>query len=75
MDKSHIGSRNRHTHENSGQRLIEFSHHAVISMTSGEKIIIDEGPHEIIRKVIEYKRAINSRGIEIRAGNTQIEAI
>ena len=54
---------------------IEFSPHAVISLTSGEKIIVDEGPEGIIRKVIEYKRAINSRGLEIRSGNAKIEAI
>ena len=54
---------------------IEFSPHAVISLTSGEKIIVDEGPEAIIRKVIEYKRAINGRGLEIRSGNAKIEAI
>ncbi len=54
---------------------IEFSPHAVLSMTSGEKIIVDESPEDIIRKVIEYKRAINSRGLEIRSGTARIEAI
>jgi flagellar protein FlbD len=54
---------------------IEFSPHAVISLSSGEKIIVDEGPEDIIRKVIEYKRAINARGLEIRSGNAKIEAI
>ena len=54
---------------------IEFSPHAVISLTSGEKIIVDEGPETIIRKVIEYKRAINARSLEIRSGNAKIEAI
>lgn len=54
---------------------IEFSPHAVISLTSGGKVIVDECPEEIIRKVIEYKRAVNSRGLEIRSGNAKIEAI
>jgi len=56
-------------------QTIEFSPHAVISLTNGEKVIVDEGPEEIIRKVIEYKRAINSRSLEIRSGNATIEAI
>lgn len=54
---------------------IEFSPHAVISMTSGEKIVVDESPETIIRKVIDYKRAIGSRGLEIRSGTARIEAI
>jgi flagellar protein FlbD len=54
---------------------IEFSPHAVISLASGEKVIVDESPSEIIRKVIEYKRAINARGLEIRSGTAKIEAI
>ena len=54
---------------------IEFSPHAVISLTSGEKVIVNEGPEDIIRKVIEYKRAIGGRSLEIRSGNARIEAI
>jgi flagellar protein FlbD len=54
---------------------IEFSPHAVISLASGEKVIVDESPAEIIRKVIEYKRATNARGLEIRSGSAKIEAI
>jgi flagellar protein FlbD len=54
---------------------IEFSPHAVITMSSGEKIIVDETPENIIRKVIDYKRAVNARGLEIRSGNAKIEAI
>jgi flagellar protein FlbD len=41
---------------------IEFSPHAVMSLASGEKVVVDETPDEIIRKVIEYKRAIHARG-------------
>jgi flagellar protein FlbD len=40
---------------------IEFSHHAVLSLTTGAKIIVDETKDEIIRKVIQYKRSIYSR--------------
>ena len=54
---------------------IEFSHDAVISLTTGEKIIVSDGPEELIRKVIEYKRAIGQKTLEIRAGNATIEAI
>lgn len=45
---------------------IEFSPHAVMSLTTGEKVIVDETPEEIIRKVIEFRRAINQRGMELR---------
>ena len=40
---------------------IEFTPHAVMSLASGEKIIVDETPGEIIRKVTEYKRTIHAR--------------
>ena len=40
---------------------IEFSPHAVMSLTTGEKIIVDETREEILRKVIEYKRAVFRR--------------
>ena len=38
--------------------MIEFSPHAVMSLTSGEKIIVDETREDILQKVLEYKRAI-----------------
>ena len=38
---------------------IEFSPHAVMSLTTGEKIIVDETREDILRKIIEYKRAIH----------------
>jgi len=41
--------------------MIEFSPHAVMSLTTGEKIIVDETRDDILRKVIEYKRAIYRR--------------
>ncbi len=40
---------------------IEFSPHAVMSLTTGEKIIVDETRDDIVRKVIEYKRSISKR--------------
>jgi flagellar protein FlbD len=40
---------------------IEFTPHAVMSLTTGEKIIVDETREEIMRKVLEYKRAIHAR--------------
>jgi flagellar protein FlbD len=38
---------------------IEFSPHAVMSLTTGSKIIVDETRDDILSKVIEYKRAIH----------------
>jgi flagellar protein FlbD len=40
---------------------IEFSPHAVLTLTTGEKIIVDETRDDILRKIIEYKRAIHKR--------------
>ena len=45
---------------------IEFSPHAVMSLTTGVKVIVDETPEELIRKIVEFRRAINQRGPEIR---------
>jgi flagellar protein FlbD len=42
-------------------QMIEFSPHAVMSLTTGEKIIVDETRDEILRKVIAYKREIFKR--------------
>jgi flagellar protein FlbD len=40
---------------------IEFSPHAVMTLTTGEKLIVDETRDDLLRKIIEYKRAINKR--------------
>ena len=56
-------------------QTIEFSPHAIITLVNGEKIIIDETAESIIRKVIEYKRSIGQRKLEIRSGSAKIEAL
>lgn len=40
---------------------IEFTPHAVMSLTSGGKLIVDETREDLMRKIIEYKRAIYQR--------------
>jgi flagellar protein FlbD len=45
--------------------MIEFSPHAVMTLTTGDKIIVDETRSDILRKIIEYKRAIYRRSEEI----------
>ena len=45
---------------------IEFSPHAVMSLTTGVKVIVDETPEEIIRKVVEFRREVNRRNTELR---------
>jgi flagellar protein FlbD len=40
---------------------IEFSPHAVMSLTTGEKIIVDENRDDLLQKIMEYKRAIHKR--------------
>jgi flagellar protein FlbD len=44
---------------------IEFTPHAVMSLTTGEKIIVDETAEDIMKKVIEYKRAVYGRRMEV----------
>ena len=41
--------------------MIEFSPHAVMSLTSGEKLIVDETREDLLRKIIEYKRSVYHR--------------
>jgi len=40
---------------------VEFTPHAVLSLTTGEKVIVDETREDLLKKVIEYKRAISQR--------------
>ena len=56
-------------------QTIEFSPHAIITLLNGEKIIIDETAESIIRKVIDYKRSIGQRALDIRSGSAKIEAL
>jgi flagellar protein FlbD len=40
---------------------IVFMPHAVLSLTTGEKVILDETREELLKKIIEYKRTIFQR--------------
>jgi flagellar protein FlbD len=40
---------------------MEFMPHAVLSLTSGEKLILDETREELLKKIIEYKRSVHRR--------------
>jgi len=42
-------------------QTIEFMPHAVLTLTTGEKIIADETRDDLLQKIIEYKRAIVQR--------------
>jgi len=45
-------------------QTVEFTPHAVMSLTTGEKIIVDETREDLLQKIIEYKRSIR-RGLEV----------
>lgn len=45
---------------------IEFSPHAVMSLTSGVKIIVDETAESLMEKIIEYKKSVRDRVQEFR---------
>jgi len=40
---------------------IEFAPNAVLSLTTGEKLIVDETRDDLLKKIIEYKRAVYQR--------------
>ncbi len=52
---------------------IECMPDTIISLTTGEKLVVKDGAEEIVRKVIEYKRVINGREIEVRAAQVETE--
>jgi flagellar protein FlbD len=39
---------------------IEFTPHAVMTLTTGEKLVVDETREDILRKILEYKRSVIS---------------
>ena len=41
-------------------RFVESTPDTIISLTTGEKIMIQEGVDEVIRRVIEYGRAVRA---------------
>ena len=45
---------------------IEFSPHAIMSLTSGVKIIVDETAETLMSKIIEYKKSVRDRAMEFR---------
>jgi flagellar protein FlbD len=45
---------------------VEFCPHAVVALTSGVKLILDESPESLIRKIVDYKRSVRSRGTHLR---------
>ncbi len=54
-------------------QTIEGGSDTVITMKSGEKLIVADRPEEIVRKVIEYKRAISGSGIDVHVHREEIE--
>jgi len=45
---------------------IEFHPHAIMSLTSGVKIVVDETAESIMEKIIEYKKSVRDRAVEFR---------
>ena len=43
----------------------------VISLTTGEKLVVADRPEQIVSKVINYRRAINSSGIDVYVRPTE----
>jgi flagellar protein FlbD len=45
--------------------LIESTPDTVISMTTGEKIVVREAPHEIVNRIRDFRRSIYFRPEEM----------
>ena len=41
-------------------RFVEATPDTIVSLTSGEKVVVREGVDEVIRRAIEYGRALRS---------------
>jgi flagellar protein FlbD len=50
-------------------KSIEGTPDTVITLLSGEKVLVRENPDEVVRKIIEYKRLIHNPDIEINGDN------
>lgn len=44
---------------------IEFKPDAIISLISGEKLVVTENADEIIQRVIDYKRMVGQRPLRV----------
>ena len=54
-------------------QMIEGGTDTIIVLTSGEKLIVADRADEIVRKVIEYKRAIRDVGINVHVRQEEQE--
>ena len=45
----------------------------VIQLTTGDKLIVSDRPEDIVRKVLDYRRAVNCSGIDIYVHPEQAE--
>ena len=54
-------------------KTIECMPDTLISLTTGEKLIVTNGVEEIVRKVIEYKRAVNGGELEVYTRQMETE--
>lgn len=49
-------------------RSIESTPDTVITLMSGEKMIVKEPSQEVVKKIIMYKRIINNPELEVNVG-------
>jgi flagellar protein FlbD len=57
---------------------IEGGPDTVVTLTTGSKIVVQDRPAEIVRKVIEYRRAVNRQDMSLHlhsADAEQVEAV
>ena len=56
-------------------QTIEGGSDTIISLTTGAKLIVADGPGEIVSKVMDYKRAVNCTGMDVYVRPEEMEEL
>jgi flagellar protein FlbD len=54
---------------------IEGGPDTVVTLTTGSKIVVQDRPGEIVRKVIEYRRAVNLQDVSLHLHPAEAEHV
>jgi flagellar protein FlbD len=54
---------------------IEGGSDTVVTLTTGSKIVVQDRPAEIVRKVIEYRRAVNRQDVSLHLHSADADEV
>ena len=54
---------------------IEGGPDTIVTLTTGSKIIVQDRPAEIVRKVIDYRRAVNSQDVAVHLHSAEAQKV